>query len=261
MLTSNAESFYHKGGMMVEGLYIASMGMTPLMDKQDQIANNLANIQTTGYKQSGTFVKTFQKYLANDQQQPFVNNQINTDEVYVDYSPGTAIKTDAPLDVYVQGSGFLTAMTPSGIRYTRNGNLSLDANGFLVTGDGAKVMGKNGYIKIDKNDGSPVEITDGGEVLQDGINRGSLRISEFNKPYKLLREGNGYFKPVSLDSPVGESTSFAVKQGYLESSNVNVISNMANMISAYRDFEADQKALYAQDDTLDKAVNDVGKVG
>jgi flagellar basal-body rod protein FlgG len=247
--------------MMIQGIYLASMGMSPLLDKQDQIANNLANIQTTGYKQSGVFMKTYQKYLANDQQQPFVNSKISDDEVYLDYSPGTLEKTDAPLDVYVQGSGFLTAMTPNGIRYTRDGNLSLDSNGFLSTSDGSKIMGKEGYIKIDKNDGSPVTITDSGEVLQGGLHKGNLRISDFKKPYKLLREGNGYFKPASLDSPVGDSVSFAIKQGYLESSNVNVISNMVNMISAFRNFEADQKALSAQEDTLDQAVNSVGKVG
>ncbi len=246
---------------MIQGIYLASMGMTPLLDKQDQIANNLANMQTTGYKQSGVFMKTYQKYLANDQQQPFVNNKINTDEVYVDYSPGTMQKTDAPLDTYIQGSGFLTVMTPNGIRYTRNGNLSLDSDGFLVAADGAKVMGKEGYIRLDKNDGTPISITDSGEVLQDGLHRGTLRISDFKRPYKLLREGNGYFKPASLDTPVGDSASYAVRQGFLESSNVNVIGNMVNMISAYRNFEADQKALSAQEDTLDQAINSVGKVG
>src|SRR5271169_1226580 len=115
---------------MVQGIYLASMGMTPLMDKQDQIANNLANINTTGFKQSGTFIKAYQKYLANDQHQPFANSEIKTDETYIDYSPGTMQKTDSPLDVYIQGSGFLTVMTPSGIRYTRNGNLSLNSEGF-----------------------------------------------------------------------------------------------------------------------------------
>jgi flagellar basal-body rod protein FlgF len=250
----------YKGGIMIQGIYLASMGMTPLMDKQDQIANNLANIKTTGFKQSGAFIKTYQKYIANDQQQPFVNTDIKTDEVYVDYSPGTMIKTDSPLDVYLQGGGFLTVMTPSGMRYTRNGNFSLDAEGFLVTSDGSKVMGKEGYIKIDKADSSSISIATTGEVFQHDQSRGTLRITDFQKPYKLTREGNSYFKPASFDAPTGDSPSYSIKQGYLESSNVNVIHNMANMISAYRNFEADQKALIAQDETLEKAVNQVGRV-
>ena len=244
---------------MIQGIYLASMGMTPLMDKQDQIANNLANINTTGFKQSGTFIKAYQKYLANDQRQPFANSEIKTDETYVDYSSGAMQKTDSPLDVYIQGDGFLTVMTPSGIRYTRNGNLSLDSDGFIVTGDGSKVMGKEGYIKIDKR--YPVLISENGEIMQEGMSKGVLRISDFKKPYTLLREGNSYFRPPSLDGSVGLSSSYAVKQGFLEASNVNTIQNMVSMISTYRNFEADQKALYAQDETLNAAVNQVGKIG
>ena len=244
---------------MVQGIYLASMGMTPLIDKQDQIANNLANINTTGFKQSGTFMRSYQKFLSNDQHQPFDNSEIKTDEAYIDYSAGAMEKTDSPLDVYVQGSGFLTVMTPSGIRYTRNGNLSLDKEGFIVTGDGSKVMGKDGYIRVD--DQHPVLISENGEVLQDGMSKGTLRISDFKKPYKLLREGSSYFRPSSVDGSVGLSSNFAVKQGYLEGSNVNTIQNMVSMISAYRNFEADQKALYAQDDSLNLAVSQVGKVG
>jgi len=235
------------------------MGMTPMQDKQDQIANNLANINTTGFKQSGTFIKAYEKFLTNDQRQPFANNEIKTDEAYVDYSSGAMQKTDSPFDVYVAGSGFLTVMTPSGIRYTKNGNLSLDSDGFIITGDGSKVMGKDGYIKIDKQ--TPVQITESGEVFQDGMSKGSLRISDFKKPYKLQRDGNSYFRPPTLDSAVALSTNFAIKQGYLEASNVNTIQNMVSMISAYRNFEADQKALYAQDETLNTAVNQVGKIG
>jgi flagellar basal-body rod protein FlgG len=235
------------------------MGMTPLMDKQDQIANNLANINTTGFKQSGTFMKAYQKYLANDQHQPFANSEIKTDETYIDYSPGTMQKTDSPLDVYVQGSGFLTVMTPSGIRYTRNGNLSLNSEGFIVTSDGSKVMGKDGYLKVDNQ--FPVVITDNGEILQNGMSKGNLRISDFKKPYTLLREGNSYLKPQSLENTVGLSSNFVIKQGYLEASNVNTVQNMVSMISSYRNFEADQKALYAQDETLNLAVNQVGKLG
>jgi flagellar basal-body rod protein FlgF len=245
---------------MIQGIYLASMGMTPLMDKQDQIANNLANINTTGFKQGNTFVKAFQKYLTNDQRQPFANSEIKTDESYVDYSAGAMVKTDSRLDLYIQGNGFLTVMTPSGIRYTRNGNLSMDSEGFIVTGDGSKVMGKEGYIKIDKR--YPVLISENGEILQEGMSKGMLRISDFTQPYKLLREGNSYFRPPSLEgSTVGLSTNFSIKQGYLEASNVNTIQNMVSMISTYRNFEADQKALYAQDETLDRAVNQVGKVG
>lgn len=245
---------------MIQGIYTASQGMTPLLDKQDQIANNLANIQTTGFKQSSLFMKTLQKCLANDAQQPFVNSEIQPDDVYVDYSEGTMIKTGSPLDVFIKGSGFLTVMTSDGIRYTRNGNLSLNAEGFIVTSDGSRVMGKDGFIRVDQDSNAAVSINDYGEVIQDDDVKGILRISDFKKPYKLLREGNSYFKPQQPDNPVVESQGYAVKQGFLEGSNVNIIKNMVDMISTYRNYEADSKALLSQDETLEKAVSEVGKV-
>lgn len=245
---------------MIQGIYTASQGMTSLADKQDQIANNLANIQTTGFKQSGLFTKTFQKCLANDEQKPFVNSEIVPDNVYVDYSEGNMIKTGSPFDVFIKGSGFLTVMTPDGIKYTRNGNLSLNAEGFIVTSDGSKVMGKDGFIRVDPESAGAVSINDYGEVFQDADIKGVLRIADFKKPYKLLREGNSYFKPQEPDTAVVESQGFAIKQGYLEGSNVNIIKNMVDMISAYRNFEADQKAETSQDETLQKAINDVGRV-
>ena len=244
---------------MIQGLHLAAQAMTPLMDKQDQIANNLANIKTTGFKQSGLFMKTYQKFLANDASQPFVNNEIKPDQTYVDYSEGAMIKTGSPLDVFIKGSGFLTVMAPEGIRYTRNGNLCLTTEGLLATSNGSRVMGKDGFIKLDEK-GGPISINENGEVLQNSEIKGQLRIADFNKPYRLLREGNGLFKPQSPDNPVIASQGFAVEQGFLEGSNVNVISNMVSMISAYRNFEADQKALQSQDDTLDKAVNQVGRL-
>ncbi len=244
---------------MIQGIYLASMGMTPLIDKQDQIANNLANIQTTGFKQSGSFLKAYEKYLNNDQKQPFANAEIKTDQTYIDYSPGTMQKTDSPLDVYIQGNGFLTMMTASGIRYSRNGNLSIDSDGFIVSGDGAKVMGTQGYIKIDKK--LPIQISETGEILQNGSSLGKLRIADFKKPYQMLREGNGYMRPSSIEGTVGEASNYSIKQGFLEASNVNVVQNMVNMIATYRNYEADQKAVNAQDETLEKAVDQVGKVG
>jgi len=245
---------------MIQGIHLAVQGMTPLMQKQDQIANNLANINTTGFKQSGLFMKAYQKYLADDQLQPFANREIKADEVYVDYREGPMKQTGAPLDLMIKGSGFFTVMTPNGVRYTRNGNFSLDEDGFLVTGDGSRVMGTEGYIKFDELKYG-IMVNERGDVFHGDENRGRLRIADFQKPYRLSREGNSCFRPMLPDNPEIESAGYAVKQGFLEASNVNVVKNMVEMISAFRTYEADQKALLAQDQTLDKAVNQVGRVG
>lgn len=245
---------------MIQGIYTASMGMTPLMQKQDQIANNLANINTTGFKQSGLFIKTYQKYLSNDQHQPFVNEQMKADEVYVDYSEGPLKQTSSTLDLAIKGSGFFTIMTDNGLQYTRNGNFSLSPEGLLVCSDGSRVMGTEGFIRVERD--LPVSISEKGEVIQRGESKGVIKVTDFKKPYNMYRCGENRFRPLlpSDDSSV-KSAGYVIKQGYLEGSNVDIIRNMVQMISVNRNFEADQKAMHAQDETLEKAVNQVGRVG
>jgi flagellar basal-body rod protein FlgG len=244
---------------MIQGIYTASMGMTPLLQKQDQIANNLSNINTTGYKQSELFVKCYQKYLADDQLQPFVNREIKADETYIDYSEGAMKQTKNPLDLCIKGTGFFSIMTgEDGVQYTRNGNFSLSPEGLLVTSDGSKVMGTEGYIRVERD--FPVTISDRGEVLQDNRSMGFLKVVDFDKPYKMQRCGEGRFRPLLPGNPERQSAGYVIRQGYLETSNVDMIKNMVQMIAASRNFEADQKALQAQDETLDQAVTQVGKV-
>ena len=243
---------------MIQGIYTASMGMVSLMQKQDQVANNLANINTTGYKQSGLFVKTYQKYLSNDLLQPFANREIKADEVYIDHSEGTMRQTNNTLDLFIKGSVFFTIMTPEGVQYTRNGNFSLDPDGFMATSDGSRVMGTEGYIRVERN--LPVHISEKGEVIQNGESKGVIKIADFPRPYKMERMGEGRMRPLSPNSPEIQSPGYSLRQGYLENSNVDIIKNMVQMISAYRNFEADQKALHAQDETLEKAVNQVGRL-
>ena len=241
---------------MIQGLYLATQGMTTLMQKQDQIANNLANINTTGFKQSHLFTQAYQRFLHDDERNPRLTREIKASEVYTDHREGTLRKTGQPLDVSIRGSGFFKVMTPQGVRYTRNGHFSMDANGFLVTGDGGKVMAREGFVRLDTR--FPVSVSASGEVIQDGTTAAVIRIADFEKPYRLLRTGNNYFTPQLPDNPEIETTGFMLKQGYLEGSNVNMIDNMVRMISAYRNFEADQRALMAQDETLQKAVREVG---
>ncbi len=244
---------------MIQGIYTASRGMTPLLQQQDIIANNLANINTTGFKQSSLFVESYRRFLANDLQEPFAENDIKADRVHIDYTEGPMKATGAPLDCCIKGSGFFTLMTPDGIAYTRNGNFSLDPDGLIISSDGYKVMGTDGYIRVDRD--YPVTITEDGEVMQENELKGVLKIVDFDKPYNLYQCGNGLFRPLSPDNTEKKSAGFSIRRGYLEGSNVNMIRNMVRMISLYRNFEADQKALHAQDETLEKAVNQVGRVG
>lgn len=244
---------------MIQGITLATQAMTVQMQKQDQIANNLANINTTGFKQSSLFARSYEKYLNDNERQPVVNREIKADEVFVDFREGPVKKTGNELDIIIKGSGFFTIMTDSGVRYTRNGNFSLNRDGFLVTSDGSKVMSEEGFIRFNKDSGV-VRINQNGEVMQGEESMGILKIADFKKPYKMLRDGDSYFKPQLPDNPVVKSQGCVIEQGFLEGSNANAIQNMVQMISAYRNFEADQKALIAQDQTLEKSVNSVGRL-
>jgi flagellar basal-body rod protein FlgG len=244
---------------MIQGLYIASQGMTALAQKQDQIANNLANVNTTGFKQSGLFTVAYQNHLKNDKDQVFANREFKVDEVYIDHSEGTMRSTGSDLDMCIKGSGFFKIMTDDGVRYTRNGNFSLNNEGLIVTGDGSKLMGTEGYIRVEPN--MKVTINDLGEVIQNGESKGVIKIVDFEKPYELKRHGNSLFTPLNTVEAVElQSQGFVINQGFLETSNVDMIRNMVQMIATYRNYEADQKALHSQDETLQKAVNEVGKV-
>jgi flagellar basal-body rod protein FlgG len=250
---------FKKDFSMVQGLYLGAQGMTCLVQKQEQISNNLANINTTGYKQSGLFLQSYEKYLANDKQEPFVNSEIKSDEVYIDFKEGPMRQTGGNLDCMISGSGFFNIMTPQGVRYSRNGSFSLDKDGYMVTNDGNKVIGKDGYIRLEKT-AAGIVITEEGEVYQEDQLMGKIKISDFPKPYKMSREGNSCFRPLLPENPEVPSPGFAVHQGFLEASNINVIHNMVQMISAARNYEADQKAIQAQSDTLEKSVNMVGRL-
>jgi flagellar basal-body rod protein FlgG len=120
-------------------------------------------------------------------------------------------------------------------------------------------MGKNGFVKVDPQE--RLSITNNGEVLQKNEIQGEMKITDFKKPYRLVREGDNNFKPLYPDNPGIESQGYVIKQGYLEGSNVSSIQNMVQMISSYRNLEIDQRAIQAQEQTLDKAINSVGRVG
>ncbi|MFP4416255.1 MAG: flagellar basal-body rod protein FlgF [Chitinivibrionales bacterium] len=244
---------------MIQGIYLATQAMTIQTQKQDQVANNLANLNTAGFKQSSLFARAYQRTVADEKLHPYANREIKADECLVDYREGQMRKTGSPLDVMIKGSGFFTAMTSEGVRYTRNGNFALDPDGFLIAFDGSKVLGKEGFIRFDgKGD---IRINERGEIYQGEQHKGTLRIADFRKPYRLLREQNTMLRPQLPDNPEIQSAGFTVNQGYLEGSNVELIKNMVAMISSQRAFEADSKALQAQDQTLDKAVNQIGRVG
>ncbi|MCL2844934.1 MAG: flagellar hook-basal body protein [Chitinivibrionia bacterium] len=250
---------------MLGSIKHATQAMTIQMQRQEQIANNLANMNTIGFKSSGLFAEQITRHMANhggpDHGYEIRPERIlKADEVFIDYSQGHPISTGGAFDLMIQGSGFFTIMTEQGIRYTRDGAFQTDADNFLVDGNGGRVFGEDGFITIDPRKG-PVSFLDNGSVMQDGHEIAILRISDFNKPYRMTRMGNNYFRPMQPDNPVVRSDGFMIRQGYLENSNVDPIRSMVEMISSNRVYEMTAKAIQSEDQTLDRAVNQVGRVG
>jgi len=263
---------------MISGLYTAASGLIAQLTEQDVIANNLANVNTTGYKKDKALYTSFPNMFLNrlyDDQTKIPGGSIDTlspigvigkgvqlriDGVVPDFmTEGSYTPTDNNLNVAIKGNGMFVISTDKGIKYTRDGNFMVDSNNRLVTSDGNPVLGQRGEIIID---GSNVHIDEGGNVYVDGKLSDTLRIALFDKTDKLRKEGNNlFFLPTGESLPEDDYVeNVKVMQGYLESSNVNVVKEMVDMITAFRAYEASQRAVQSQNETLDRAVTDVGNV-
>jgi flagellar basal-body rod protein FlgG len=243
---------------MTEGLYTAASGMLAQTQNLEAIAGNLANLSTPGYKRD---VPAFSSLLQSLLENPLgILGETSTQEIVqpsisIDLSDGSLRRTDNPCDLALQGPGFLVVETDEGEAYTRSGALTLDSEGNLTTHSGHRVLGEGGPITIT---GSNWLVSPNGEVTADGGSVGRLRLVEI--PAESLRRiGDGLMlsevEPTRLDWSETE-----VKQGFLEQSNANVMWEMVSLIAALRTFEANQKLLQAQDETLGQAVNQVGQV-
>jgi len=262
---------------MHEGIYIAASGAFKQERKIDVISNNLANLATTGFKRDGLafremippFTETAQlsaslePQLAAFQQDPNVS-YVGVADMYTNVSNGILRQTGNNLDVALQGKGFFVVDSPQGQRFTRNGNFQLSGNGTLITQEGFKVLGKDGKpIKIDTQGGGISINPSGGIVAGNGQQStpvGNLQLVSFDDPAKLAKEGNGLYK--IADSSVKKQTAekVSVHQGFLETSNVNSIEEMTNMIVTLRGFEAYQKIIQSIDEADDQAVNTIGRL-
>lgn len=243
---------------MIRGIYTNAAAMNSQLLKQEVTANNLANANTTGFKKEGVF----RKYLVDHdtilrQNATDFKNLEDVDAVIINFQQGELYPTSNPLDTAIEGDGFFVIQTLRGVRYTRNGNFQLDQDGFLVTGNGYPVLGVEGLIQLE---GQNVFIGDDGTVTADEELVDALQIVDFPKPYRLNKIGDGLFEAEEETAFQLNTDQFKLRQGYLEQANVEIIEEMVNLIQTARDFETNQKSITMQDTTLDRAVNDVGRV-
>ncbi|WP_080872425.1 flagellar hook-basal body protein [Oceanobacillus timonensis] len=268
---------------MLRGLYGAASGMMTQQRQQEALSNNIANANTPGYKADQTAIRAFPELLI---QQSGGQNTIPTTQggfnpsdsrplggmntgVYVQetiprFSQGDITESGLPTDVAIQqrevpdenGAIFFAVQNGDGdVRYTRNGNFTIDADGYLVTSQGNYVLDENGE-NIQTN-GTVDTITPEGVIpTADGDTAlGMQYVADVNT---LTKEGNDLFDGDAEAVPA--EAAFALQQGALEQSNVNTEQTMADMMDAYRLFESNQRVLRVYDESLGKAVTEVGRL-
>lgn len=253
---------------MLRGLYMAACGMLVESTRNDVIANNLANVGTTGFKKDAVAVRSFPEVLVermNDGQPARVgplSQGTVIDEIRTFHGVGPLVSTNRGLDVALPTDGFLAVQTPGGERYTRNGSFDVSSDGYLVTTDGYPVLGEYGLIFVDMY-GQPagsLQISEDGQVLVGGELVDRLLLVTTGDKRQLQKEGSSLYALSDPEAQMENLTGYSLKVGFLESSNVNPISEMVDLITAMRSFEAGSRMVQAYDSTLDRAVNDIARV-
>lgn len=267
--------------MSSKGIFSAVSGAMAQSSRLDTIANNLANVNTDGFKKDR---QVFSEYLASFEkpsdviQVPRVpaaiesfydmnggdNSYVNPAGTYTNFEQGGLKSTGSPLDLAIEGKGFFEVSTPQGVRWTRNGGMQIDSNGRLVTKEGHPILkageGEPESRTIQASSGN-LTISQAGDVYDGGNALGRLAVVDFAVADDLQKTGSSLYtlKETAVSRPV-QTTEARVHQGYKESSNVNVVQEMTDMIAANRVFEATQQVIKGHDQMDDKLINQVGRV-
>lgn len=235
---------------MIKGIYYVSRNLELKTKNLEVVANNLANINTTGFKRELPFSELVSQYSNAPVKQ------------LTDYTQGNLIETGNQLDFAISGDAFFAIEGKTGTEYTKNGRFRISDEGFLVNEQGYKVLGKNGEIDLSEfstEELQKLNITKKGEIRVGDRLIDQLQISQINDPSLLNRkEGLNFFSPDNTfkDADIDR---YDIQQGYLEESNTNPIIEMQSMIEINKDYEAGQKMMNFLDSSLERA-NEIGKV-
>lgn len=260
---------------MIRGLYTATAGMISQQRRQDMLTNNIANANTPGHKADQASLRTFPQMLIANLTNAYESssNELATgvylQETIPNFLQGSLIETSNDTDVALidgnlpENSALMFAVqTDDGQRFTRNGNFTVDNDGRLVTRQGMPVLDVNDEQIFLQSENFQM-LTDG-TILENDVEVAQLNVFLIDDANDLVKEGNGLFRAegVAPASAVGNpEAAYQLQQGFLERSNVDLQQTMTEMLNAYRSFEANQKVLQTYDQSLDKAVNQVGRIG
>ncbi len=223
--------------------------MTGQMDRNSVVANNLANVNSNGYKRDVMFSEIMKTNNKTD-----VQNHVATD-----FSQGALSPTNNPLDMAISGEGFFTIDDGNQAAYTRDGHFNRGADGFLRTSSGLAVMGQTGWIDLGMtgNASEEISVTMAGEVFMGDEYIDKLEITSFSDPGEMEKLGGNLYRAKSgaIDNRVEDPM---VLQGKIEGSNVEAVHEMVSLIELQRSFETSQKVLQTLDSALAKAATSIG---
>ena len=251
-------------------IYMSATGALAYEKRLQQISNNLANVNTVGFKKDRGRFRAFDIAAATSgrkwpvqwqqSQAPTYWMEFST---YTDFSAGKIKETGNPFDLALSGTGFFCVRTPDGIQYTRRGDFTVDADEVLVTQEGWPVLGKGGEIKVNiaKPDADMREfsVSEDGFITVDGSQVDRLRIIDFTQSHALEKAGHNYYRALKPNALQELDENVSVSQGFLEMSNVDTIRMMTEMIEVLRGYETYQKMMRSVDDINAKLIADVGK--
>ena len=257
---------------MVKGLYTAYTGMINEQNRMDVLTNNLANSDTNGFKKEGATSQAFDSLLAlkikDRSENPnlahpigIANLGVKVGENYTDYSQGAFKVADRTYDVALSWEGFFNIeytnkAGETSTMYTRDGAFVINTQGYLVNKDGDYVLGQNGRIRLDPT--QDVAIDTQGNISQNGARVAQIKLTDFQDYNYIEHFGENYYRPV--EGATEKAATATTNQGYIETSNVQVVQEMVEMISVSRQYESNQRLITTIDGTLQIVSNQLGKV-
>ncbi|OON98222.1 MAG: flagellar basal-body rod protein FlgF [Epulopiscium sp. Nele67-Bin005] len=254
---------------MTRGLYTAATGMNLQVQRMDLVSNDLANVNTTGYKKETAIAASFDEVLVH-RMKDIKNGENHNEEigkmtygvalvdVYTRFDQGSFQLTGDSKNLAIKGDGFFVVETENGNKYTRDGAFNVANDGTLVTKEGYPVQGANGAVSLGEeylNTGGDLAISEDGTITINGEYIDTIQLVQFEDNQALIKEADNLY---SFDGEPTPSNATIV-QGYLETSNVNSVNAMVDMITVSRAYEASQKLVQAHDELMSKAVNEVGR--
>ena len=238
---------------MENPIYIALSRQNALRRQLDVVANNVANMNTTGFKQQRVMFTEFLERPAMHEQVSFVQDRA----VVRDLAAGGMLQTGNPLDVALSGPGYFTVDTASGRRYTRNGNMHLDDQRQLVDGGGLPVLADNGQPITIPDGTSAIKITGDGTVATELGPVGRLNVVTFQREQLMTEVGSGLY--VSDEEPQPAPADTKVAQGMLEQSNVKPVVEMTQMIEISRQYQQAQKMIESEHERIRGLIQRLGR--